>query len=125
VTVIKQDDGNDTSYDYTNEPLYTDEQFDKLFANEEFQRLHKAVEDILLSDEMHSARIPSKALLEKLRGALNARDTKAKEILSASDEPHDENLVGNTTRGAKPGEPAPDSDNFTNDIARTLASRRW
>lgn len=28
-------------------------------------------------------------------------------------------------RGAKPGEPAPDFNNFTNDIVRNLASRRW
>lgn len=28
-------------------------------------------------------------------------------------------------RGAKPGEPAPDFNNFTNDIAKNLASRRW
>lgn len=65
-----------------------------------------------------------------------------------NDEPHDEGLAGDTTleedlmlnpsmspsefskkaaekRGAKPGEPAPDFNNFTNDIARNLASRRW
>ena len=65
-----------------------------------------------------------------------------------SDKPHDEGLARDTTleedlmlnpdmspsefskkaaekRGAKPGEPAPDFNNFTNDIARNLASRRW
>ena len=67
---------------------------------------------------------------------------------SESDEPHDEGLADDTTpeedlmlnpdmspsefskkaaekRGAKAGEPAPDFNNFTNDIARSLANRRW
>lgn len=70
------------------------------------------------------------------------------ELLDGDDKPHDQGLAGDTTleeelmlkpdmsptefskkaaekRGAKPGEPAPDFNNFTNAIARNLASRRW
>lgn len=57
----------------------------------------------------------------KARKARDAWIKRARELLEgeSSDKPHDEDLV------AKPGEHAPDSDNFTNDIARTLASKRW
>lgn len=115
VTVIKQDDGNDDESlviggtDIYKEP-FTEEQLAILRGDDDYNKFS--------TDEFNALQAADHP---KARKARNAWIKRARELLEgeSSDKPHDEGLV------AKPGEPAPDSDNFTNDIARTLASKRW
>ena len=141
VTVTKQDDGDDDESliiggtDIFKTP-FTEKQLAILRGDSDYTKYSKDEFDAL-----QAADYP------KARTARNAWIKRARELLDGDDKPHDQGLAGDTTleeelmlkpsmkptefskkaaekRGAKPGEPAPDM-NFTNDIAKTLASRRW
>lgn len=110
VTVIKQDDGDDNDND--NEKPESDEPHDEGLAGETTPE-EEAMLALASGESKPSTELAGETTLEE--------DL----MLNPDMSPSEFSKKAAEKRGAKPGEPAPDFSNFTNDIARTLASRRW
>ena len=106
VTVIKQDDGDDNDGESSDKP------HDEGLAGETTPE-EEAMLALASGESKPSTELAGDTTLEE--DLMLNPDMSSSEFSKKAAE----------KRGAKPGEPAPDFNNFTNDIARNLASRRW